>query len=133
MVHRSYCGSPSRGLRSTAGKWQVQGAAVVTQSPSRRIQQILTAACIAAGLFLAGCDAAADANRAAQRTSEEAAKRSLSAGDPRATDVDALVASLKSKAGATGILVQNTADKDLADAINKLKEGIALDPSPVVK
>src|SRR5438045_2185218 len=112
MVHRSYCGSPSRGLRSTAGKWQVQGAAVVTQSPSRRIQQILTAACIAAGLFLAGCDAAADANRAAQRAADDAAKRSLSAGDPRATDalieqvknapdVDALVASLKSKAGAT--------------------------------
>src|SRR5205814_5370360 len=101
---------------------------------------------IAAGLFLAGCDAAADANRAAQRASEEAAKRSLSAGDARATealmdqvksapDIEALVRDLKSRAdkAGTGILVQNTADKDLSDAISKLKEGITLDPSPVVK
>src|SRR6185295_12796605 len=99
----------------------------------------LTATCISAALVLAGCDAAADANRAAQRAADEAAARALSAGDARATDalmeqvknapdIEQLVRDLKSRAD-KGVLVQNTADKDLTDAISKLKDGIALDPS----
>ena len=126
-----------------AGK--AQGAFVISfKHNGRTVRQALAAACAAAGVLLAGCGAS-NSTSSAQKASQDAAARTVSAGEPRATDklmaetggdMNALEARLKSQAtgGTIGdYVIQNGADKDLDASIKQLQAAITADTPPAIK
>jgi hypothetical protein len=108
---------------------------------SRTVRQVLAAACVASVFLLVGCDNSN--NSAAQVSSEKAAGRALSAGEPRATDKlfneasnENLQKDLEGRAqkGSIAEYVQtNTPDVDLNAAIQEIQGAMATDPEPLIK
>jgi len=123
-----------------------QGASVVSfKHNGNSVRQALAAACVAAGMLLAGCDSSSSTSTA-QNATDDAAGRAVSAGEPRATDklMDAASGDLKAlqntleskvKSGSTisDYVVQNGADKDLDAAIKQLQGAITTDTPSALK
>ena len=109
-----------------------------------RVRQALAAACAAAGMLLAGCGAS-DSTATAQKATNDAAARAVSAGEPRATNklmaeaggnLSALEKSLAARAATGNIadyVVQNGADTDLEAAIKQVQGAITAETPAAIK
>jgi hypothetical protein len=107
----------------------------------RIVNRLLAAACIAATLGLAACDAAVETAREAQRDADQAARIAASAGQPRATDnlLDKVASTpladrdTLAKSLGTDYVKQEPAEKDLARAADLINQALKSDLADSVK